>query len=136
MTQVSRFPLPKFLEEQMYKAIRKAFSHLRSEEDVAAFLEDLFSPTERIMIAKRLAIAILLDRGYEQRTVGSIMKTSLTTVNQVNYWLKNKGKGYRHDNRVAFILFRVIITGTMSNLIYSCCRATASRLGVRVVRIT
>ena len=95
MTQVSRFPLPKFLEEQMYKAIRKAFSDLQSEDDVAAFLEDLLSPTERIMIAKRLAIAILLNRGYEQRTVGSIMKTSLTTVNQVNYWLKNKGKGYR-----------------------------------------
>lgn len=95
MTQVSRFPLPKFLEQQMYKAIRKAFSDLRSEDEVAAFLEDLLSPTERIMLAKRLAIAILLDRGYEQRTVGTIMKTSLTTVNQVNYWLKNKGKGYR-----------------------------------------
>jgi uncharacterized protein YerC len=79
----------------MHKAIRKAFADLRTEDEVSAFLDDLLSPTEKIMLGKRLAIAILLDRGYDQRTVGEIMKTSLTTVNEVNYWLTHKGKGYR-----------------------------------------
>lgn len=95
MTQVSRRPMPKDLEAQMYKAIRKAFADLRTEEEVAAFLEDLLTPTERVMLAKRLAIAILLDRGYDQRLVHTITRTSLTTVHTVNYWLKNKGDGYR-----------------------------------------
>ncbi|MBI4066444.1 hypothetical protein HY411_01880 [Candidatus Gottesmanbacteria bacterium] len=95
MTQVSRMPLPKALETQMHAAIRKAFADLRSEEQVGAFLDDLLTPTEKVMLAKRLAIAILLDRGYDQRTVHTIMKTSLRTVNMVNYWLKNRGRGYR-----------------------------------------
>lgn len=95
MTQISRMPLPKLLDTQMHAAIRKAFADLRSEEEVAAFLDDLFTPTEKVMFAKRLAIAILLDRGYDQRTVHTIMKTSLRTVNMVNFWLKNKGRGYR-----------------------------------------
>ncbi len=95
MTQVSRMPLPKILQEQMHTALRKALADLHTEAEVSVFLDDLLTPTEKIMIAKRLAIAILLDRGYDQRTVHTIMKTSLTTVNQVNYWLKQKGKGYR-----------------------------------------
>ena len=95
MTQVSRFPLPNPLEKQMHTAIRKAFADLRTEDEVSAFLDDLLSPTEKIMLGKRLAIAILLDRGYDQRTIHTIMKTSLSTVNSVNFWLKNKGNGYR-----------------------------------------
>lgn len=95
MTQISRRPMSKALEEQMHKAIRKAFADLRSEKEVDAFLDDLLTPTEKVMLAKRLAIAILLDRGYDQRTVHTIMRTSLRTVNTVNFWLKNKGNGYR-----------------------------------------
>lgn len=95
MTQVSRMPLPKLLERQMHVALRKAFADLRTEDEVSAFLDDLLTPTEKTMLGKRLAIAILLDRGYDQRTVHTIMKTSLSTVNSVNYWLKSKGNGYR-----------------------------------------
>jgi len=88
-------PLPKALEQQMHAVIRKAFADLRTEGEVSAFLDDLLTPTEKVMLGKRLAIAILLDRGYDQRTVHTIMKTSLSTVNTVNYWLKHKGNGYR-----------------------------------------
>ncbi len=95
MTQISRFPLPKALEREMHAALRKALADLKTENEISAFLDDLLTPTEKVMLAKRLAIAILLDRGYDQRTVHTIMKTSLSTVNEVNYWLKNKGNGYR-----------------------------------------
>ncbi|KKU81014.1 hypothetical protein A2875_04390 [Candidatus Gottesmanbacteria bacterium RIFCSPHIGHO2_01_FULL_46_14] len=95
MTQVSRVSLPKHLEAQMHAAIRKAFADLKTEDEVAAFLDDILTPTEKVMLGKRLAIAILLDKGYDQRTICTIMKTSLATVNQVSYWFKNKGTGYR-----------------------------------------
>lgn len=95
MTQISRMPLPKILEEQMHKILRKALAELHTEREVTVFLDDLLTPKEKIMIAKRLAIAVLLDRGYDQRTIHTIMKTSLTTVNGVNFWLKRQGKGYR-----------------------------------------
>ncbi len=95
MAQVSRMPLPKALEAQMHAALRKALAGLQTEAEISVFLDDLLTPTEKVMLAKRLAIAILLDRGYDQRTVHTIMKTSLTTVNQVSFWLKQQGKGYR-----------------------------------------
>lgn len=95
MAQVSRRNLSKPLEDQMHTLFRRALADLRNEQDIADFLDDLLTPTEKIMLGKRLAIAVLLDQGYDQRTIRSIMKVSVTTVNAVNYWLKNKGKGYR-----------------------------------------
>ena len=95
MTQVSRLSLPKALEEQMHTLLRRALADLHTESDIGDFLEDLLTPTEKTMLAKRFAIAVLLDKGYDQRTIHRIMSVSVATVNSVNYWLKNKGKGYR-----------------------------------------
>ncbi len=95
MTQVSRMPLPKGLEEQMHRLFRRSFVHLQSETDVSSFLEDLLTPTEKIMLAKRLAIAVLLSKGHTQRDVGKILKVSLPTVNDVSYSLKYRGAGYK-----------------------------------------
>lgn len=95
MAQVSRKPLPKAIENQMYELFHRALADLRTEKDIADFLDDLLTPTEKVMLGKRLAIAVLLAQEHDQRTVHRIMRVSLTTVNSVNYWLKNKGKGYR-----------------------------------------
>jgi uncharacterized protein YerC len=95
MTQISKFQLPKALENQMFTIFHRALADLRTEGEVSDFLEDLLTPTERVMLGKRLAIAILLDKGYDQRTVHTIMKVSVSTVTSVNYWLKHRGSGYR-----------------------------------------
>lgn len=96
MAQVSRLPLPKALALQMQQLFYNSLAELTTEEDVADFLNDLLTPTEKIMLQKRLAIAFLLQKGYDQRTIHRIMKVSVTTVNSVNFWLKNQGKGYRN----------------------------------------
>lgn len=96
MTQVSRRPMPKALEEQMHTLFRRALIHLKSESDAADFLEDILTPTERIMLGKRLAIAILLTKGYDHRTIHTMMRVSVTTVSSVHFWLKFRGKGYKN----------------------------------------
>jgi len=95
MAQVSKKHLPKSLEENMHGLLRQTLADLHSEQDVAEFLDDLLTPTEKVMLGKRLAIAVLLDKGYDQRTIHSMMRVSVSTVNTVNYWLTNKGDGYR-----------------------------------------
>lgn len=95
MTQVSRFPLSKALEEEMHALFRRVIVDLHSERDVADFLDDLLTPTEKIMLGKRLAIALLIEKGYDHRTIHSILHVSLTTVSSVHFWLKNRGTGYR-----------------------------------------
>jgi uncharacterized protein YerC len=95
MTQVSRFPLSKALEDEMHGLFRRVISELNNEKDVADFLDDILSPTEKIMLGKRLAIALLIQKGYDHRTIQSILHVSLTTVSSVHFWLKNRGTGYR-----------------------------------------
>ncbi len=95
MSQISRFPLSKSLEAQMFTLFRRVLADFHSESHIEELLDDLLTPTEKIMLGKRLAIAFLLEKGYDQRTIHSIMNVSVSTVNGVNYWLKNKGNGYR-----------------------------------------
>ncbi len=94
MTQVSRIPLSKDLENEMHSIFRKVILSLDQEQDVADFLDDILTPTEKIMLGKRLAIAILIEKGYDHRTIHSILHVSVTTVSSVHYWLKNRGTGY------------------------------------------
>jgi len=95
MTQVSRYPLSKELQEQMFTLFRRVLADVHTEKDIADLLDDLLTPTEKIMLGKRLAIAFLLERGYDQRAIHSILKVSTTTVNTVNYWFQHKGRGYK-----------------------------------------
>lgn len=94
MTQISRYPLDKTIEHDMFVVFNQALARLHSESDISDFLSDLLSPTEKIMLGKRLAIALLLEKGYDQRTIHKMLKVSTTTVNSVNFSLKQKGKGY------------------------------------------
>lgn len=101
MAQINRLPLSKALQNQMYELFHKVLADLHSDGDIEILLDDLLTPTEKVMLAKRLAIAFLLEKGYDQRTVHTMMKVSVSTVNSVNFWLKYKGQGYR--NAIAMI---------------------------------
>jgi uncharacterized protein YerC len=96
MAQVSRLPLSKALETHMFQLFRSVLADLHTDDEIDDFLQDLLTPTEKIMLGKRLAIAFLLDRGYDQRSVHTIMKVSVTTVSSVNRWFLHSGKGYKH----------------------------------------
>ena len=95
MTQVSNIPLSKDLEMEMHTLLQYVLLDLHTKDELNLFLEDLLTPTEKVMLGKRLAVAFLIDKGYDHRTIRRIMHMSLTTISSVHYWLKNKGVGYR-----------------------------------------
>lgn len=95
MPQVSKYPLPKDIEERMFDVFWKTIAQLITKAAVKKFFDDLLSSTEKIMLAKRLAIAILLVKGYDYRTISRILRVSTTTIMLVNTWLKNGGEGYK-----------------------------------------
>ncbi len=68
MTQVSKIPLHKEVENRVYEVLMESIAVARSHETVNKLLNDLLSPVERLMIAKRLSIALLLMKKYDQRT--------------------------------------------------------------------
>jgi len=95
MAQVSRFPLDKDVEEEITKEFWWIIANLQDEKEVKTFLGDLLTKTERVMISKRLAIALLLVQGYTYAQIREVLKVSPATVNQIHRWLERGGEGYK-----------------------------------------
>lgn len=96
MTQVSKYPISKPVADRIFEIFAKAVVGLKNKTETEQFLSDLLSPIERIVLVKRLAIAFLLEKGYDQRAISSILRVSLTTVASVNRNRKFGSEGYNH----------------------------------------
>lgn len=93
--KISRRYLNKDLENHIFDLFLKAIVNIRNKEDAENFIEDLLYPTERIMLIKRLAIAILLVKGFTYDAIDDALKVSRSTIMNVSIWLKHGKKGYR-----------------------------------------
>lgn len=94
MPQVSRKPLPKAVENKIFSIFFASLARLSNPSDIEAFLFDFLGPVERTMLAKRLAIAILLAKGYSYDAIKSVLHVSQETIARVNISLNYGGKGY------------------------------------------
>lgn len=95
MSQVSRRLLPKDIKEYIFKIFRKTLLSFKKPKDLEEFLDDLLTPTEKMMLAKRLAIAVCLAKGYDYRSICDALKVTPGTVSSVNLWFSHKGRGYK-----------------------------------------
>lgn len=95
MTQVSKYPISKAIADRIFEVFLKAIVDIRSKEEADQFISDLLTPTEKVMLAKRLAIAFLLEKGYEYRTIQKIIRVSAPTITAVNIARQYGSKGYK-----------------------------------------
>ena len=95
MAQVSKYPLKKEVKERIEELLWEVIGSLKSKQETEKFFRDLLSPTEEIMLSKRLAIALMLLKKYDYRTISDILKVSTGTVGKISLWLKHEGEGYR-----------------------------------------
>lgn len=101
MAQVSKRPLRKEIYDQIFGLLPRILTESYSRDEAIKLLNDLLTPTEKIVLAKRLAIALLLAKEYGYEQIKEILCVSMPTVAMVNSNLKYKGEGYRHFvNRV------------------------------------
>lgn len=89
MPQVSRHPLDKNVEIRLFELFWHSLSRLGSPGQTAEFFSDLLTATEKIMLAKRYAIAVLLSKGYPAKHIHDTLNVSFTTIGTVAGWLKN-----------------------------------------------
>lgn len=95
----------------MYQVLFDVLAMIGKPNEIADFLDDVLSPTEKTMIAKRLFIAILLARGFTYEQIEGTLKVSSPTVRNVNIALKHGKYGYvnainkivRHEKVQAFL---------------------------------
>jgi uncharacterized protein YerC len=89
--QVSKQKLNKTVERQIYDIFYQLVSDVKSTKEAQAILSDLLSETERQVIAKRLAIALFLDKGRSYENIKSTLKVSSATIASVQEQLGSEG---------------------------------------------
>jgi uncharacterized protein YerC len=95
MAKISKRIIDKNLEGHIFEVFIKILSQTDNPEDVKNLIEDLLSPTEKVMLVKRFAIAVLLSKGYTYSQIDGSLKVSRATIMTVSYWLKNGKSGYK-----------------------------------------
>ncbi len=95
MAQVSKRYLQKQVEERILDLFWNSLSSLSTKEKIALFLDDLLTPTEKLMLSKRLAIAFMLMKGYDYPSINNRLKVSDQTIWNVKMSLTHRGKGYK-----------------------------------------
>ena len=94
MSQVSKYPISKNVYDRIFEIFLKTLINVRDKNEGRNLLKDFFTPTERIMFAKRLGIALLLERNYNYQTIRNILKVSSGTTASVNLARKYGNQGY------------------------------------------
>ena len=89
MPQVSRHKLSHDLENRLFELFWRSLSRLGTPQETAEFFTDILTSTEKLMLAKRYTIAVLLTKGYPPKHVHATLNVSYTTIATVAGWLKN-----------------------------------------------
>jgi TrpR-related protein YerC/YecD len=92
MSQISKYPIRKEISDRIFEIFFKTLSRTKNEDESYCLAEDLFTHAERIMLSKRLAIAFLLMKGYQYKSISDLLKVSTGTIATVNGYI-NGGKG-------------------------------------------
>lgn len=93
MPQVSKFIIRPEVWDIIFNMFLDSFLFAKDKDKLSAYVQSIFTPTERIMFAKRFAACILLSKGHEYRSVARILRMSLTTISKMNFKIKYEGEG-------------------------------------------
>lgn len=88
MSQVSKYPISKEVYETIFGIFLGTIADLKTKTQVSEFFKEFLTPTERIMFAKRLAIAVLLAKNYRYREISKILRVSATTIGGISLQYK------------------------------------------------
>src|SRR3989338_8494868 len=95
MAQISKRWIKPETEDKITQLFEECLVACSSKDATKNFIDDILTPTEKVVLSKRLAIAFLLDKGYGYETIKSLLKVSFATIGMVSVNLKLKGSGLR-----------------------------------------
>jgi len=95
MGRISRRRINPEVEERVFEIFRNYLAHLTNPLEIQEFLLSLLSYTEQVMIAKRLAIALLLSRGFTYEYIDDTLKVSKSTIGTVHKQILIGALGYK-----------------------------------------
>lgn len=95
MSQISRRFMKPEVSEKIQTLLVDCIARCRDQQTATAFVDSLFTATEKIVIAKRVAIALMLLKGRDPEDIRDILKVSTQTIWTVMEWLATRGEGLR-----------------------------------------
>ena len=114
MGRISKRRVDPEIEERIFEIFWDYLATLKKPEDIHEFLISLLSYTEQVMFSKRLAIAVLLARGYNYRDIDETLKVSTSTVGTVHKQILVGAPGYK--KAIDRILKREKVDNLINNL--------------------
>jgi Trp operon repressor len=94
MPHISRNPLGPGAEKELVRTLEVVLTKVTKEEDMDQFLFALLSPTERLMLAKRLAMIVLLKENLPESSIAEMLHVTRGTVAKMQLFLEARGQGY------------------------------------------
>lgn len=79
----------------MFELLYQSLAEVKNPDEVNRLLNDLITPTERVMLAKRLSIAVLLAKNYDYRQISFVLKVSYATIAHVVATFRLSGEGFK-----------------------------------------
>lgn len=102
MVRISKYKLKDDVLIKIYRLFFEIVSRSNSKDSFLEVIDDMFSPTEKIMLAKRLAIIYLLIKGIDQINIAKVLKVSTGTVAKFSVLF------YRKDTKVVRVIKKMI----------------------------
>ena len=95
MAQVSVQYIKPEVKDKLQSLLVSCISRCSQVSLAADLVEDLLTNTEKIMISKRIGVALMLLKHVGAREISDKLKVSFPTIYRVKTWLEIKGGGYR-----------------------------------------
>jgi uncharacterized protein YerC len=95
MPQVSKRKIDPKVERELLDSLSYAIKELKTKADVDQFLTAALTKNERIMIAKRVLTAYLLDNGVEEAKIGRSLKLTNSTITRFKMLIELHKDGFK-----------------------------------------
>lgn len=95
MAQVSRYPISKSVYQRCWEVFAKILINIKNPTNAEQIINDLLTPSEKIVLVKRLSIAFLLSQNCTYEEIRDILKVSFPTIALVNKSFRYGGGGYK-----------------------------------------
>ena len=79
------------------KEFYKMVSDIKKPQEVANFFRDLLTPSESLMITRRIMIAKMLLRGKSYEEISKALRVGASTISNVYRWLYSGFGGYMKE---------------------------------------
>jgi len=88
MAQLSPRVLNQKTSEKILDLFFQSLLKNKTQKEIKNFLDVLLTPTEKMMLAKRIAVLYLILQGIDHRTISNLLKVSTATVAKFSIILK------------------------------------------------